>query len=104
MTITICSTKTLKQIQFCLIIVQCTFALYNECDMPRMLIYIYIPNVLFIFYMFYNFFNVAYPNAQNKKTDAEFVEYAAADQPERKINAMRIADDSENESDKIKYE
>lgn len=52
------------QIQFCLIIVQCCLALYNDCDMPRMLVYIYIPNVLFIFYMFYKFFNRAYANKE----------------------------------------
>lgn len=62
-------TLRIQQVQFWLIIVQCSLGLYNDCDMPRQLVYVYIPNVLFIFYMFYKFFNRAYTHKQSTTAD-----------------------------------
>lgn len=58
---------TILQIQFTLILIQCTLALINNCDVPKVLMAIYVPNVLFIFYMFYNFFKSAYGKRQTNK-------------------------------------
>lgn len=48
------------QIQFSIILFQCCLGIARDCDVPRVLIAIYAPNVLLIFYMFYDFFNKAY--------------------------------------------
>lgn len=56
------------QIQFTLILMQCTLSLYNQCGVPKLLLAVYIPNVAIIFYMFYDFFKSAY---NKNKTNVE---------------------------------
>lgn len=51
------------QIQFTIILTQCVLGLAKGCDIPKILVAIYVPNVSLIFYMFYDFFKKAY----NKK-------------------------------------
>lgn len=48
------------QIQFTIILIQCALSLARGCEVPKLLLAIYVPNVLFIFYMFYDFFKKAY--------------------------------------------
>lgn len=48
------------QIQFTIILTQCVFTVAKGCDIPKMLVAIYVPNVSLIFYMFYDFFKKAY--------------------------------------------
>lgn len=56
---------SLFQIQFTIILIQCALSLAQGCDVPKLLFAIYVPNVLLIFLMFYDFFKKAY----KKKTD-----------------------------------
>lgn len=56
---------TFFQIQFTIILIQCALSLARGCDVPHLLLFIYVPNVVLIFYMFYDFFKKAY----NKKSD-----------------------------------
>lgn len=48
------------KIQFTIILIQCALSLARGCEVPKLLLAIYVPNVLFIFYMFYDFFKKAY--------------------------------------------
>lgn len=48
------------QIQFTIILTQCVLGIARDCDIPRVLVAIYAPNVGIIFYMFYDFFKKAY--------------------------------------------
>lgn len=48
------------QIQFSIILTQCVMTVAKGCDIPKMLVAIYVPNVTLIFYMFYDFFKKAY--------------------------------------------
>lgn len=48
------------QIQFTIILTQCVLGLAKGCDIPKILVAIYVPNVSLIFYMFYDFFKKAY--------------------------------------------
>lgn len=56
----------LFQIQFTIILTQCVLGIARDCDIPRVLVAIYAPNVGIIFYMFYEFFKKAY----NRKSQA----------------------------------
>jgi len=56
----------IQMIQFCFILSQCLLGLAQNCDVPRILVAIYIPNVAFIFYMFYDFFRTAYAKKADK--------------------------------------
>lgn len=57
---TFLSSFTLFQIQFTIILIQCALSLAQGCDIPKLLFAIYVPNVLLIFFMFYDFFKKAY--------------------------------------------
>lgn len=59
------------QIQFTIILIQCALSLAKGCDVPKLLLAIYVPNVLLVFYMFYDFFNKAYKKKcdQSSKTN-----------------------------------
>lgn len=48
------------QIQFTIILIQCALSLAQGCEIPKLLFAIYVPNVLLIFFMFYDFFKKAY--------------------------------------------
>ncbi|XP_031617091.1 elongation of very long chain fatty acids protein 4-like [Contarinia nasturtii] len=50
----------IQMIQFTIILIQCALALVRGCEVPKLLMAIYVPNVVLIFYMFYGFFNKAY--------------------------------------------
>lgn len=54
------------QIQFCFILSQCVLGLAQNCDVPKVLVAIYAPNVALIFYMFYDFFRTAYTQKTDK--------------------------------------
>lgn len=56
------------QIQFTIILTQCVLGLAKGCDIPKILVAIYVPNVTLIFYMFYDFFKKAY---KKKATDVQ---------------------------------
>ena len=50
---------------------QCVVGLAKDCEVPKALIFIYIPNIVVIFYMFYDFFKKAYNKKQMKKAGAK---------------------------------
>lgn len=54
------------QVQFCFILSQCVLGLAQNCDVPKVLVAIYAPNVALIFYMFYDFFRTAYTKKSDK--------------------------------------
>lgn len=56
----------IQMIQFCFILSQCVMGLAQNCDIPKVLIAIYVPNVTLIFYMFYDFFKTAYTKKSDK--------------------------------------
>lgn len=53
------------QVQFTIILIQCALTLARGCEVPKLLMGIYVPNILLIFYMFYEFFNKAYKKKAN---------------------------------------
>ncbi|XP_055298943.1 elongation of very long chain fatty acids protein 4-like [Sitodiplosis mosellana] len=59
----------IQMIQFTIILIQCALSLAKGCDVPKLLLAIYVPNVLLVFYMFYNFFNTAYKKCDLSKTN-----------------------------------
>lgn len=57
----------LQMIQFCILIMHSSIALRPDCPVPRFLAYMFIPNVVLIFYMFYDFFKKSYSRAKKTK-------------------------------------
>lgn len=57
----------LQMIQFCILIMHSSIALRPDCPVPRFLVYMFIPNVGVIFYMFYDFFKRSYRRARKTK-------------------------------------
>lgn len=61
----------LLQVQLCIIVVHTLQALRPSCQAaPKILVYSYIPNILLVIYLFYNFYRVNYKSAAKKVASA----------------------------------
>ncbi|EFA05977.1 very long chain fatty acid elongase AAEL008004 [Tribolium castaneum] len=56
-----------QMVQFCVIIAHSLQSLHPECVVPKQLLLIYVPNVLLVFYMFWQFYQESYTPKQKNK-------------------------------------
>jgi hypothetical protein len=55
------------QVQFTLILVNCFRAYYTDCGVPNLFLAFFIPNILIIFYQFYQFYEKTYKKRSTDK-------------------------------------
>uniref|UniRef100_A0A6M2DUS2 Elongation of very long chain fatty acids protein n=1 Tax=Xenopsylla cheopis TaxID=163159 RepID=A0A6M2DUS2_XENCH len=60
------SLTIVQMIQFCIILIHSSQALKEDCKISKFLVFLFMPNVVIIFYMFYDFYQKAYTPKKNK--------------------------------------
>ncbi|GLV34259.1 stuck in traffic [Carabus blaptoides fortunei] len=86
--------------QFCIAFLHSAQLLFHDCGFPRFSLYFTLPNAIFFYYLFYDFYNKAYPIAQEDKTQIENGHAVAASNgkvvPVEPCNGTAIATEDSN--------
>lgn len=56
--------------QFCIAFLHSAQLLWQDCGFPRWSLFFTLPNAIFFYYLFYDFYNKAYPPKRVKKNSA----------------------------------
>lgn len=56
--------------QFCIAFLHSAQLLWQDCGFPRWSLFFTLPNAIFFYYLFYDFYNKAYPHKRLKKNSA----------------------------------
>lgn len=59
---------SLFQTQFCIAFIHSAQLLFHDCGFPRFSLFFTLPNAIFFYYLFYDFYNKAYPK-DNKQLE-----------------------------------
>ncbi|XP_068894323.1 very long chain fatty acid elongase AAEL008004-like [Tenebrio molitor] len=57
---------TFQMVQFCIILAHALQSLHPDCHVPKQFLLIYVPNVLLVFYMFWQFYQQNYDDKKKK--------------------------------------
>jgi elongation of very long chain fatty acids protein 7 len=58
---------TFQMVQFCIILAHALQSLHPDCHVPKQFLLIYVPNVLLVFYMFWQFYQQNYDDKKEKE-------------------------------------
>lgn len=69
---------TLQMVQFCMVFIHQTQLLYTDCGYPRWSVCFTLPNAIFFYYLFNDFYQKSYKKKQQAQADALSAKCAAA--------------------------
>uniref|UniRef100_A0A1B0FQL7 Elongation of very long chain fatty acids protein n=1 Tax=Glossina morsitans morsitans TaxID=37546 RepID=A0A1B0FQL7_GLOMM len=84
------------QIQFGIVFLHQTQLLYNDCDFPRWSAAFTLPNAVFFYFLFNNFYQQSYSNRKNKNDELTKEQHSANTMDVNKNNNEKCQQDSED--------